>query len=37
MALDGNAPMPREVESGPGPVHAVPFLGGLHHRHARAA
>ena len=37
MALDGNAPIPRAVERGPGPVRAVPFLGGLHHRYSRAA
>jgi transposase InsO family protein len=37
MALDGNAPEPRSVESGRGPVRAIPRLGGLHHRYARAA
>jgi len=37
MALDGDAPIPRGIESGRGPVHAVSFLGGLHHRYSHAA
>ena len=37
MALKGNAPQPREVEHGDGPVVATPILGGLHHRYSRAA
>jgi len=37
LSLDGNAPEPREVESGSGPVRAIAHLGGLHHRYTRAA
>jgi transposase InsO family protein len=38
MSLDGNSPIPREVEPpSRGPVQAVSFLGGLHHRYTRAA
>ncbi|MEE8105019.1 MAG: hypothetical protein V3T86_05745 [Planctomycetota bacterium] len=37
MALDGDAPEPRETEHGDGPVIAKPILGGLHHRYSRAA
>jgi len=37
QSLGRNAPEPREVESGPGPVIAVPHFGGLHHRYRRAA
>ena len=37
MALKGNAPQPREVEHGAGPVVATLILGGLHHRYSRAA
>jgi transposase InsO family protein len=37
MPLDGNAPEPREVEDGRGPVLAVAHLGGLHHHYTRAA
>ncbi len=37
LSLDGNAPEPREVESGFGPVRAIAHLGGLHHRYTRAA
>ena len=37
-ALDDNAPRPREVEPpARGKVVAVPAVGGLHHRYARAA
>ena len=36
-SLDGNAPIPREQEAGPGRVKAIPFLGGLHHRYTRQA
>jgi len=37
LSLDGNAPEPREVESGTGRVRAIAHLGGLHHRYTRAA
>jgi len=38
MALDDNAPQPREVEPPErGRVIALPYLGGLHHRYSRAA
>jgi len=37
LSLDGNAPEPREVESGPRRVRAIEHLGGLHHRYTRAA
>lgn len=37
MSLKGNAPEPREVEDGRGPVLAVAHPGGLHHRYTRAA
>ena len=37
MSLDGNSPLPRQVEDGPGEVIAVSPLGGLHHRYSRAA
>lgn len=38
MALDNNAPIPREVERPErGPVIAEPLVGGLHHRYRRAA
>jgi len=38
MALDDNAPIPREVEPPErGKVVATPYLGGLHHRYSRAA
>jgi transposase InsO family protein len=37
-ALDGNAPIPREVEPPErGRVAAIPAVGGLHHRYTRAA
>jgi len=36
-SLHGNAPIPREKESGTGSVHVNPFLGGLHHRYGRKA
>ena len=38
MSLEGNSPVPREVEPpSKGRVISVPFLGGLHHRYTRAA
>ena len=38
MSLEGNSPIPREVEPpSKGRVISVPFLGGLHHRYTRAA
>ena len=37
QSLGRNAPEPREIESGPGPVTAVPHLGGLHHLYRRSA
>jgi putative transposase len=38
QALDQNAPIPRTVESGKkGSVISIPEVGGLHHRHQRAA
>jgi putative transposase len=38
LSLDRNAPIPREVEApANGSVIAIPQLGGLHHRYARAA
>jgi len=38
LSLDRNAPMPRAVESPiQGRVTAIPHVGGLHHRYARAA
>jgi hypothetical protein len=38
MALANNAPEPRVVEPpSAGPVRAIPYLGGLHHRYTRAA
>ena len=38
LSLEGNSPIPREVEPpSKGKVVAVPFLGGLHHRYTRAA
>jgi transposase InsO family protein len=37
QSLEGNAPEPRAVESGPGTVRAIPYLGGLHHRYSRVA
>jgi putative transposase len=38
MALENNAPEPREVEGvEPGRVVAVPMVGGLHHRYRRSA
>jgi len=38
LALDRNAPVPRAVESpSKGKVIALPHVGGLHHRYARAA
>ena len=37
-SLDGNAPVPREVETpSSGTVIGLPVLGGLHHRYSRAA
>ena len=37
LSLEGNAPEPREIEGGTGPVRAVAHLGGLHQRYTRAA
>jgi len=38
QSLEGNSPVTREVESpSQGDVVTIPFLGGLHHRYARAA
>ncbi len=37
LSLDGNCPLPRTIEDGPGEVIAIPHLGGLHHRYGRAA
>lgn len=37
QSLEGNAPEPRSVEDGVGTIHAMPYLGGLHHRYNRAA
>ena len=38
MSLAGNSPIPRKVEPpSEGDAVAVPYLGGLHHRHTRAA
>jgi len=37
LSLEGNSPIPRQVEDGPGEVIAIPHLGGLHHRYSRAA
>ena len=38
LSLDRNAPVPRPIESAErGKVIAIPQLGGLHHRYARAA
>jgi len=38
MSLQGNSPIPREVEPpSKGRVISVPFVGGLHHRYTRAA
>ena len=37
LSLDGNAPEPREIEGGTGPVRAIAHLGSLHHRYTRAA
>ncbi len=38
LSLDRNAPVPRKVElPGQGRVIAIPQVGGLHHRYARAA
>jgi len=38
MSLQGNSPIPREVEPpSKGRVISVPFLAGLHHRYTRAA
>lgn len=36
-SLDGNAPIPREKETGTRRIQATPFLGGLHHRYGRVA
>ena len=37
LALDRNSPSPRFIENGAGEIVAIPHLGGLHHRYARAA
>lgn len=36
QSLDGNAPIPRDVEA-VGDVAAKPVVGGLHHRYSRVA
>ena len=36
QSLEGDAPEPRVVEDGDGSVYAIPHVGGLHHRYARA-
>ena len=36
MALDGNSPVAREVQT-VGEVSVKPYLGGLHHRYSRVA
>jgi transposase InsO family protein len=36
QALEGDAPEPRQIENGDGPVYAVPHVGGLHHHYRRA-
>ncbi|MFT4540907.1 MAG: transposase InsO family protein [Planctomycetota bacterium] len=36
QSLDGNSPIPREVQAR-GEVSSTPVLGGLHHRYSRAA
>ena len=36
QSLGGNAPEPRGLEDGSGSMHAIPHLGGLHHRYSRA-
>ena len=38
LSLERNAPTPRDIEPpSRGPVMAIPQVGGLHHRYARAA
>lgn len=37
LSLARNSPLPRAVDDGPGAIVAIPHLGGLHHRYARAA
>ena len=37
LALNRNSPLPRVVDNRPGEIIAIPHLGGLHHRYARAA
>ena len=38
LSLDGNAPLPRDIEPPErGPVLAIPHVGGLHHRYTRRA
>ena len=36
-SLDGNSPVPRRMENGPGDIISSPVLGGLHHTYRRAA
>jgi transposase InsO family protein len=38
QALENNSPIPREVQPpSDGPIHAVPEVGGLHHRYQHVA
>ena len=37
LSLGRNSPSPRPIEDGTGEIVAIPHLGGLHHRYARAA
>ena len=37
LSLDGNSPIPRDVEPPQGRIVSAPILGGLHHRYRRVA